>query len=221
MLDELLGWLAPHYCVSCGEIGSLLCDSCKYDIISEPADCCLLCGRPSAPSGACKGCRSPFERTWHVGERSGAIEELINQYKFHYAVAATVPLGGMLLSCLPKLPAGTVIVPVPTIRAHVRQRGYDHTLLLARYIARQLGVPVERPITRLTTTVQRGAGRKQRLVQAGVAFTVRGEVLPGVPYLLIDDVVTTGATITHAAKALCQAGATEVWAAAIARQPLD
>lgn len=221
MVDELLGWLAPHYCCSCAEIGSLLCESCKYDIVSEQVGSCLFCGKPSSPNSTCKSCCSPCERSWYAGDRSGGLERLINQYKFSYARAAAVPLGEVLTASLPKLPRETIIVPVPTVRAHIRQRGYDHAFLLAQCVAGQLGLPVRRLVVRRTATAQRGASRKQRLAQAKAAFKINGEVTPGIPYLLIDDVVTTGATMTYAAKALRSAGAMTVWAAAVARQTLD
>ena len=219
MIRGLLDILAPHYCCSCGEIGSLLCESCKYDIASERFDSCLLCGRPS-PS-ACLECRSSIERTWCSGERRDGIEKLINSFKFDYAEAAHVPLGDLLLATLPELPAETVVVPVPTIRTHVRQRGYDHTLLVARYIAKKRDLQLEQPLTRRTTTVQRGANRATRIAQAKEAFEVRSTVRANAPHLLIDDVVTTGSTLRYAAEALKTVGATTVWAAAVARQPLD
>jgi predicted amidophosphoribosyltransferase len=146
---------------------------------------------------------------------------LVNRYKFDNARSAYVPLGDLLLATLPDLPANTVIVPIPTIRTHIRQRGYDHTLLLAQYVAKKRGLAVSRPLRRQTATVQRGADRKQRLAQAKAAFVVDTGLSSDVPYLLIDDVVTTSATMLYGAKALRQAGATTIWAAAIVRQPFD
>jgi len=221
IVDGLLGHVAPHYCCSCGEIGSLLCDSCKYDIVSEHINACLFCGHPTSVTAACRRCRSGVERTWYAGERSGGLEALIDRYKFEYAEAAYRPLGDLLLACLPELPSQTIVVPVPTIRAHIRQRGYDHALVLTRYIARERGLTLAQPLERLTTTAQRGADRKTRRLQAEAAFRVKNELQPDIPYLLIDDVATTGATLRYAAKALKGAGASVVWAAAVARQPLN
>ncbi len=219
MVDRLLSQLAPHYCCSCGEIGSLLCDSCEYDIVSEQFVGCLLCGRLTLSPGAC--CGSPIARTWCAGERSGGLEELINRFKFEYAKAAYIQLGDVLLSALPQLPAGTIIVPIPTVRSHIRQRGYDHTLLLAEYIARERCLTLSRALMRRMATIQRGADRKTRIKQAKEAFEVKLPLESGIPYLLIDDVVTTGSTLRYAAETLRSAGATVVWAAAVARQPLD
>lgn len=220
MVLRLFDQIAPHYCCSCGEIGRLLCESCKYDIAQEQFDGCLLCGRLSLLR-SCPHCRSNIELSWCSGERSGGLELLINRFKFDYAQAAYVPLGDILLSTLPQLPTKTVIVPIPTVRSHVRQRGYDHTLLLARYIAEHRRLAFEQPLKRRTATVQRGANRKMRIAQAKEAFEVVTSLKSDIPYLLIDDVVTTGSTLTYAAEAMKSAGATVVWAAAAARQPLD
>ncbi len=220
MLRRLLDLVIPHYCCSCGEIGSLLCESCKYDIIDERFSGCILCGHASLVPG-CSRCRSGVERTWCGGERVGGLEILIDRFKFAYAEAAHVPLGDILLAALPDLPPETIVVPIPTIRAHVRQRGYDHTALLARYVADKRGLRYAQPLRRSTASVQRGASRAVRMAQAKEAFTVRQTLSAGVPYLLIDDVVTTGATLRYGAKAMKKAGATIVWAAAAARQSLD
>lgn len=219
MVRGLLDAIAPHYCCSCGEIGGILCESCKYDIIHEPYGGCLLCGRPSLSECACSG--GVIERTWCGGERSGALERLIDCFKFEYAEAAHIPLGDIVLATLPRLPRDTVVVPVPTVPTHVRQRGYDHTLLLARYVAKRYDVRLEPVLRRRTTTVQRGADRKTRIAQAKEAFAVKGALREDVPYLLIDDVVTTGSTLQYGAKAMKDAGATSVWAVAVARQPMD
>lgn len=220
MLEWFLDHVAPHYCCSCGEIGALLCESCKYDIVSEPYVGCLLCGRLSL-SGACSQCQPGIDRSWCGGERRDGLETLINRYKFEYARAAYEPLGNIILSTLPDLPENTVIVPIPTIRPHVRQRGYDHVLLVARYVAAKRHLTLGSTLVRRTATVQRGASRSARIAQAKEAFMVQGVIDPIAPYLLLDDVVTTGSTLRYAAQTLKDAGVTTVWAVAAARQTMD
>lgn len=221
MIESLLDLIAPHYCSSCGEIGSLLCDSCKYSIVDEDIFGCLLCGRPTGANGTCARYRPTIERAWYVAERTGGLEELIDRYKFDRARAAYKPLGDLLLARLPVLPPETILVPIPTVRSHIRARGYDHTLLIAQYVAKKRGLKLAHALERLNTASQRGASRKQRMEQAQRAFRVKGALQQGAPYLLIDDIVTTGATLSFAARAMRSAGASRVWAAAIARQPLD
>jgi competence protein ComFC len=74
---------------------------------------------------------------------------------------------------------------------------------------------------RVSNTKQRDATRKKRMAQAKVAFAFKGVINEDTNYLLVDDVVTTGATIYYAAETLRMAGARHIWVAAIARQTLD
>jgi len=163
----------------------------------------------------------PYERAWLVGERTGILQRLVGLYKFERAKSGYKVLGNLLLEVLPDLPIDTVVVPVPTISGHIRERGYDHMWLIASYIARTKGLECQRLIIRQTDTKQHQASAKQRIAQARVAFTVENALDSNTPYLLIDDVVTTGATIKYASKALRDAGAKHVWVATIARQTLD
>jgi len=221
MIDKLLSILAPHYCCGCQKVGSLLCNNCKYNIVSEPYSRCLSCLQPAGTNGICQQCDISYSRGWCVGERSGVLERLINDYKFMRVKVAYGTLAGLLLKTLPDLPKNTIIVPIPTVARHIRQRGYDHTLLIAREIAHRRGHTLAQPLVRLTTATQRSSKRSERIKQAKQAFDVVGTIQPGVPYLLIDDVVTTGATVAYAAKKLQAAGATDVWVAIVARSPLD
>lgn len=180
-----------------------------------------MCGRVAASCGVCAACQVPYVRVWCVGERTGELQRLMDGYKFKRMKAAHSPLAQLLHERLDELPATTVIVPVPTIPSHVRQRGYDHTLLIAKALAKRRGLRVSRALRKITTTRQRGADRATRLAQAKEAFRVKGRLDSGQPYLLVDDITTTGATLTYATQALRDAGAAEVWVAVIARQPLD
>lgn len=221
MFDKLLSIVAPHPCSWCGKLGFILCDNCKYNISSERFDGCVSCGGPSGQSGLCGTCTLPYSRAWCVGERSGELRKLIDDFKFEGARAAHIPLAELMSEGIGRLPETTVIVPIPTIAPHIRQRGYDHALLLARALAVRQGVGVAPILSRRMTSNQRGASKSQREQQARDAFVVRGKVWPDQTYIIVDDIITTGATIKHAARVLREAGATEVWVAALARQPLD
>ncbi|MFZ2125106.1 MAG: hypothetical protein WA087_03970 [Candidatus Saccharimonadales bacterium] len=169
----------------------------------------------------CLSCRAPYERAWVVGERSGVLQRLIGLYKFERARAGFVPLGDLLDCALPDFPAEVVVVPIPTVVSHIRERGYDHMLLIAKRFAKKRNLKIERLLYRKTDTKQRQASFGMRNLQAKAAFGVRGVLSPDKVYLIMDDVVTTGATIKYAAKALMGAGAKHVWVAAIARQTLE
>lgn len=145
---------------------------------------------------------------------------VIDGLKFNHVKAAAGTLAELLDSHMPVLPLGTVIVPVPTIPPHIRVRGYDHTLLIAKELAKRRKLELGQYLKRLNYGVQRGKSKNERLEQARLAFTCPSK-LDGAPaYLLIDDVVTTNATLRYAAEALGAAGAKTVWVGVVARQPL-
>jgi ComF family protein len=212
--------IAPHHCYGCGEIGTTLCQNCKYDIVFEAFSGCIVCASP-ASVGICSSCRSTYEKAWCVGERSGALETLIDAYKFERVKSADAMLASLLDEVVDVFPANTVVLPVPTLPGHIRKRGYDHARLLAKAFASTRRLSFEHSLRRKTTSAQRGASRKERMKQAEDAFECRGILDADRPYLLIDDVVTTNATLRYSAEALRSAGAKTVWVAVIARQPLD
>lgn len=223
MLDGLMSLIAPHHCSGCGIRGTLLCDNCKYDILEDTFVGCASCGkRLAGKSGICARCRVPYARAWCVAERRDTLQRLIGNFKFTYTRSAYKPLAELLHEHLPELPRNTVIVPVPTAHSHIRERGYDHMLLVARQLSRLRDRPLENKLLcRATNTKQRSESARKRTKQARVAFETTRPADPSAIYLLIDDVITTGATVKYASKALLDAGAKEVWVASISRQPLD
>ena len=221
MIDKFLSIIAPHICCGCGQVGTLLCDSCKYNITSDRLDACLVCLKPCGVKGICSSCKVPYDRAWFVGLRRDALQRLVGLYKFERAKSAYTVLGDLIISSLPQLPSDVIVVPIPTVRGHIRERGYDHTLLIAKYIANKLDLTSSRSLVRATSTKQRQATAGKRQVQASKAFAIAGAIDSSRPYLLIDDVVTTGATLKYASHALKQAGASQVWVTVIARQTLD
>lgn len=221
MFDKPLSFIAPHYCCGCDKIGTMLCGNCKYNITSEQNFVCIVCHRPTIANCLCNTCRADFSHAWVVGERKGVLQRLVGLYKFERAKSAYRDLGDLLLGVLPELPPDTIIVPIPTTSARIRERGYDHMLLIAKYIARARNVACRQLIARQTDTKQRQMGAVQRNIQAKNAFYVPGAVDPDATYLIIDDVITTGATIKYASRCLKRAGAKNIWVAVIARQTLD
>ncbi len=158
MIDNCLKIIAPHYCCSCQETGTLLCDSCIYNITNEPTNTCINCGKLSV-EGVCHYCcqKVAYQKGWCVGARDDALKELINRYKFSYARAAHKPLASLLHQTVPVLPEDTVVISIPTVGKHIRQRGYDHAQLLAKTFARQRNLSFKPLLRRRNNTVQREA----------------------------------------------------------------
>ena len=114
-----------------------------------------------------------------------------------------------------------VVTWPPTSPARRRQRGFDHAELLARHTSRSLGAPAQPTLRRTTVDAQHGRSADER--RGGVHFAVRRSAttasLPGTKVLIVDDVCTTGATLTAAAEALRSAGAASVRGLVVAMAP--
>ncbi|MGH7218295.1 MAG: ComF family protein [Candidatus Microsaccharimonas sp.] len=220
MIERVLQIIAPHPCSGCGKMGTILCDDCKYDIINEPFYGCILCGRPKE-SGICAEHAAPFARAFTVSTRADALEDAINRLKFRNTKHAARAMAELLDWHLPQLPAEVQIIPLPTARSHMRQRGYDQVELIAHHLAALRNIPVKKALVRKTNTTQHTVGRSERAVQASEAFILNNSVqhTPGT-VVLLDDVVTTGASLAAAATVLKEAGYT-IWVATLAYQPLD
>lgn len=109
-----------------------------------------------------------------------------------------------------------VVVPIPTSRQRVRQRGFDHALIMARHIAYGEDLVYQEYLRRKGSTRQVGATRRQRQQQMKYSLSVHGDV-QGKDIVLIDDVTSTGATLEAAATVLKEAGARKVSALIFAR----
>lgn len=221
MLNNVLNLLAPHHCYGCQKTGSLLCDNCKYNIVNDPFSGCLICRNACGERGLCGRCRVPYERAWCVADRADELAQLIDGYKLNRQIDAAKVVGQLIASRLPPLDSEIIVVPIPTIPRHIRQRGFDHTLVIATEIARRHGIQLQAVVRRRENSVQRLASRKQRFMQAEHAYRVDGALSSTATYLLIDDVFTTGATLTATTELVMAAGASHVWVAVGARQPLD
>ena len=158
---------------------------------------------------------------WAVGWRRGVLKKLVSEFKYESVRAIGEVLAEMLNEAIPDLakilPEGAevVVVPLPTIGKHVRRRGLDHTLILARKLAKKRGWKCEQVLTRVVDTVQVGAKVKERREQAERAYKVSQGVDSRKYYLLLDDVWTTGASMKAAERVIREAGATKVMGAVI------
>lgn len=222
IVDTLLDIVAPHHCCGCGEIGHGICKGCINNIIETPFLYCAACTQlPAGVSGICSTCRPPYKRIWVGGERVDTLDTAIDRYKFAAARGMLASLVNVVDARLPSLPKEIVFVPIPTISKHVRERGFDHAVLLAKELGERRKLAVATSLLRRrTNTVQREATARRRKLQAKEAFRVQGKVDDTAIYVLVDDVMTTGATLHYGAKTLRDAGAQEVWAVVVARQVL-
>jgi ComF family protein len=218
LIDKLLSHIAPHDCLNCSAEGALLCADCTHLLTPVPA-ACYRCRRLSDTAKTCDSCRNHSELfAVKVATRyHGLAKDLVWQLKFQGAQAAAREIAEQLVGSLPQL-EGFVIVPVATATSRIRQRGYDQATLIARALAARTGLPYVAALRRSGQHHQLGSGRQQRLSQLQEAYrVVRPLALKDQHVILIDDVLTTGATLEAAAKAIKAAGAKRVSGLVFAR----
>ena len=208
--DLLLG----AACVGCGAPGRVLCPVCD-DVLPRR-------GRLAWPTPTPAGLAPP----WSAGPYDGLLKTLVNEHKEHGVLALAAPLGRVLCDVVDDLaravdgaPGRPVrLVPVPSRRSVVRRRGHDPLLRVARAAASRLrGRGVDASVRHLLVSArpvrdQAGLGAADRAVNLAGVMRCRGRPVPGsVPVrgtvlVVVDDVLTTGATAREAQRALEQAG---------------
>mgnify|MGYP003460724517 FL=1 len=225
-LGDLLGGLWPACCLVCGEAceprSHGLCAACR-GALPWNRSACLRCGLPlPLPAAACGHCQRrppPLAETRSVFRYEPPLDRLLPRLKFHDDLAAGHLLGTLMAQALAGTERPAALVPLPLHRRRLRGRGFDQTLELAKPLARALHVPLmDDVLVRVRETAPQSrldaAARRRNLRRA---FAVReGAILP-THVVLIDDVMTTGATLHAAADALLRAGAARVDAWVCAR----
>ncbi|MBQ9016983.1 ComF family protein [Candidatus Saccharibacteria bacterium] len=204
IFEKILDVLLPYYCRGCGKTGSLLCENCLAEL--------------EVPIRDFRGKEvelGEIEELFVGGWREGVLRKLVEDYKFKSVKKISGILAGILDETVP-LEMEAVVVPLPTISQHIRQRGFDHAKRLAEEFAKLRGSEVSEVLVRKNNTVQVGANEEMRRRQAEEAYEVDfSKFEAGKVYLLVDDVWTTGASMRAAAKKLRQAGAERVFAATV------
>jgi ComF family protein len=215
-IESIIATVAPHYCVVCGQAKSLLCEGCTAELLESQKPVCHHCKSATDGTLYCRVCvaQKPHENAWYTSAYDDVMKSLIQRYKFDHARDGAKQLASLLHYTLPQLPDDTRVTYVPTAAGRIRERGFDHAKLLAKKLADIRGMEVVDVLERIGNDRQVGASREKRLEQAKKLFTAK-DVQP-LTYLLIDDVVTTGATIDTAAGLLKDAGAEAVYVGVVA-----
>jgi ComF family protein len=221
--------LLPPYCLLCGQAGSEqrdLCAACAADLARNRV-CCPRCALPlDAPAPLCGEClqrEPPFAAAFAPFVYASPLDQLIMRLKFGRSLAAGRVLSELwfdeLRSMPPVLPE--VLIPVPLHPARLRERGYNQALELARPLAKLLGIALHDDVLARTrpTPAQSNLDAIERRQNLRDAFSVAsGATLP-THVAVIDDVMTTGATLHECARTLLRAGVARVDAWALARAP--
>ena len=216
-----LDLIAPHTCQGCKAIGDSLCKKCKNYIIKSKYNFCPNCKKPIT-THKCPRCTS-LPPIYVVGNRQGLLSTIIHNYKYDSNRSLARPLAELLFERLPKIDGQAIIVPLPTTASHIRQRGFDHTLLLAKHLAQISHCQVQPLLLRVRDTTQVGTDKITRINQANNAYTINPKLIisPEATYIILDDVWTTGASMKAATKIVQQAGAKHIIIGILAVSQLD
>lgn len=212
MFDKVLALVAPHSCVGCGVECTLLCNDCASSLVPAISRC-YRCHKISEGFRTCPACRrkSKLFSVTAVTKYAGSGEALIRKLKFNYATAAVDAIADQMLKELPSKP-NAVISYLPTATSRVRSRGFDQARLIAGSLAAGSGLPFIPFLIRQGQNRQVGANRAKRYQQAGSMFRVCNRtLLSGTTVVLVDDVVTTGASLEAAAEVLINNGARRIY----------
>jgi ComF family protein len=221
--------LLPARCLVCDERGVLgqdLCADCRAALPwNRPAcpRCALPLARDAPACGSCLRRPPPFGTSCAAFRYSFPLDRLLPRFKFHADLAAGRLLVQLMAEALADAPRPLALVPVPLHPARLRQRGYDQALELARPLARRLALPLcaDRLRRRRATGAQTRLDARARRRNVHGAFEVTGPLPAHV--VLVDDVMTTGATLAECARTLQRAGVArvDVWVVARAEARPD
>jgi len=228
---RLISTLYPATCILCGAPGAGaldLCLGCRADL-PHNRHRCPLCALPlptAAPAGSlCGACqRKPpvYQRCIAPLQYRGTLPHLVTGLKFQGRMNCARLLGRLLTIGLEQtggeLPE--LILPVPLHPSRLRERGFNQALEIARIPARRFGLPIDIEHCRrqIATAPHSGLDAKERRSNIRGAFTV-SPGLEGRHVALLDDVVTTGSTVTELTRMLKRAGVKRVDVWAVAKTP--
>ena len=221
---SLLDLVFPPHCQGCGRAGQWFCDRCIGAVSYLQPPLCVRCGLQTDNGLECRAClRHPLPTALNglraVAHYDGELRHAIHVLKYERVSALADPLGRLLSTYLTQHPLPfDLIVPVPLHPERRDDRGYNQAELLAKVIARQCGVSLNTSalVRKLNTTPQVGLNETERRRNVQDAFQCK-QRLDGQRVLVVDDVCTTGATLSECATALHAGGAASIWGLTLAR----
>lgn len=224
--NSCMDWIFPKECAHCKREGNWLCADClsQCQIIQSPT--CPLCNRLSPQGYCCSRCwrTSPLTGARSAWYYHGPTRSYIRHLKYHGRLGSSELVVSQMVGLLHTIPQQgntLILTSVPSPRKTLVNRGYNQSEVLARLVAQAAAVPYLPLLTRTATQAraQVHLTRKDRLANAQAQFCLRPKVprINNATIIIIDDVLTTGATLMSCAAHLKSAGARAVWGLTIAR----
>ncbi len=212
----------PPLCLLCSApaVSSNICAECRNDLTRLPAERCPRCAEPTLGGEICGACLAhppSFDRVVAAHAYAFPLDRLIQSFKYAGNLPAAPLLAELMQEAIGEETPPDVIVPMPLSTQRLRERGFNQSLELARILGSQTGVPVDHD-----ACVRLRHGEAQSSLPWGQrAANVRGAFactrdFSGLSVAVIDDVMTTGATLEELSRVLRRCGATQItgWMAA-------
>ena len=225
LTTQFINLVLPPTCASCGQVGLLICDACRVQLEPIGKATCGQCGKrmpQNSPTHFCRSCKKrpfPLQAIRAAFHYRPPLTQIIHRLKYNHAFALAQPLAQLMSNEWAKWQTPIdLIMPVPLHPARKKKRGYNQSELLAQAFGLLLNIPIDtkRLVRQRNTRPQVELSAAERTLNMQNAFAVPKQLSP-VRILLIDDVATTGATLSAAAAALRANGATAVSAFCLAR----
>jgi ComF family protein len=221
VLEWLLDLVFPPKCLVCERRGVALCPGCRHHLPYLPGGVCPRCASHRRARGTCVGCQrlSPALSSVRAPlSYSGPARRAVLALKFRSGRCLAPTMGELLRAAVSNLEVD-LVVPVPLSAKRLRLRGFNQATLLAEQVAESVhGALSPDVLSRTDRPAQSTLSATERLSNlTGVFVCSRPDQVQGQRVLLVDDVITTGATVSACADTLAEAGAKRVFALAFAR----
>ena len=227
-LSELVrDCLFPKICLGCGQHGNILCSRCFDKIEVARTYTCFYCGKIAPLGKLCPNCRAKHKSGllrigWATSYKDPLAKELIHEFKYGGVLEAGEILAEIFSHRLEDFVdniESPIVIPVPLYYKKLKRRGFNQAEMLARHFSRHFDLHGGLALARIKETdTQVGktkVEREKNLIGAFVCRDIR--LVRGRNIILIDDVVTTGTTLSECARVLKEAGASKIYAAVVAR----
>lgn len=205
-IETFLSFLFPDVCIGCRQVGSLLCNQCQSTCKAYPdTDCLNVDG---------------IKHTYVGFVFDGLLRTAIHQLKYHRQRRIAQPLAELLAKSASEfLPTHLPLLPVPLHQSRYQERGFNQAEEITRFLSQKLHIPMinDGLIRSLATEHQVGMNAQERQRNVQGAFMWNMKKKPPRQLILVDDVLTTGATMGACTTALHEAGVDEVYGLALAR----
>lgn len=230
----LLDFIFPKYCVNCRKLGFYLCSDCFSYLSFETNEICLLCQKRSINGFTHPGCQGKYaiDGAFSALNYKGVAKKLVYNFKYKpYLTDLKTVLVDLFYESLiqkegfmnifkTKFEFFPVLIPIPLYPSKLRKRGYNQAEIMVKELSKKFGFRAENVLERIKDTrSQVGLKQEERKENIKGAFRVKPNILvsqyPNI--FLVDDVLTTGATLVEAANILKRNGAKKVWGIALAR----